>query len=345
MGHRRISAAVCMSALLVLSIPAPSAASATTATKTEIAGVIDRQGVPASAYQSVVNGWVVQVNWADLQPVAGGPIVSNNAIDAAIVTAHSLNASHPGLNTRLKLRVYTGTGAPAWAKALGGSALQLCERRASNCGSVGRFWTPEFGAAYADLQTKLAALYDGVDVIREVAIDRCSTLSAEPFLRQINYDPNLAQYRSSGYTVAADQQCQREEIDAHKVWTQTRSSLALDPYTAVYPATTSVDEAFTESMMDYCRASLGALCVLGNNGLRDSDQGPDLDAMYNAIKVRGAPIYFQTATYSRLHSLSATLQLAIGYGAAMVELPVGYVHLQPSQLAPPDAQLESKAST
>ena len=345
MGHQRISAAACLSALLVLSIAAPSAASATPTTKTQIAGVIDRQGVPASAYQSVVNGWVVQVNWADLQPAAGGPIAANNAIDSAIATAHNLNTSHPGLNARLKLRVYAGTGAPAWAKALGGSPLQLCERRATSCGSVGRFWTPEFGAAYADLQTKLAALYDGIDVVREVAIDRCSTLSAEPFLRQINYGPNLAQYRASGYTVAADQQCEREEIDAHKVWAQTRSALALDPYTAVNPTTTSVDEPFTESMMDYCRASLGSLCVLGNNGLRDSDQGPDFDAMYNAIKARGAPIYFQTATYSRLHSLPATLQLAIGYGAAMVELPVGYVHLSASQLAAPDTQLEAKALT
>lgn len=331
--------------LLVLSLASTPAASATATTKTQIAGVIDRQGAPSSAYQQVVNGWVVQVNWADLQPVAGGPIVANNAIDAAIANARNLNASHAGLNTRLKLRVYAGTGAPAWAKALGGSSLQLCERRGSNCGSVGRFWTPEFGAAYADLQTKLAALYDGIDVVREVAIDRCSTLSAEPFLRQINYSPNLAQYRAAGFTVAADQQCEREEIDAHRVWTQTRSSLALDPYTAVYPTTTSVDEAFTESMMDYCRASLASLCVLGNNGLRDSDQGPDFDAMYNAIKARGAPIYFQTATYSRLHSLPATLQLAIGYGAAMVELPMGYVHLQPSQLTGADAQLETRAMT
>jgi hypothetical protein len=345
MDRLRNRIAVLAVLLAVVSIGGMCAATAADATKVQVAGVIDRQGAPTGAYQSVVNGWVVQVNWADLQPVASGPIVLNNPIDAAIANAHSLNAAHPGVNMRLKLRVYAGTGAPAWAKALGGSPLQLCERRASSCGSVGRFWTPAFGAAYADLQTKLAALYDGIDVVREVAIDRCTTLSAEPFLRQVNYAPNLVQYRSAGYNLAADQQCQRDEIDAHKVWAQTRSSLAFDPYTAVTATATYTDEVFTESMMDYCRASLGSQCVLGNNGLRDSDQGPDFDAMYNAIKARGAPIYFQTATYSRLHSLPATIQLALNDGAAMVELPVGYVHLSASQLAPLDTQLEARAST
>src|SRR5947199_181494 len=85
-------------------------------------------------------------------------------------------------------------------------------------------------AVHADsgLQTKLAALYDGVDVVREVTIDRCTTLNAEPMLRQFNYGPNLTAYRSSGYTLDADQQCQREQVDAHQVWAHTRSSFAFN---------------------------------------------------------------------------------------------------------------------
>jgi hypothetical protein len=246
---------------------------------------------------------------------------------------------------RLKLRVYAGDEAPTWAKNLDGPPMKICLRQGSSCGTVGRFWTPNFAVAYLDLQTKLAALYDSVPVVREVVIDRCTTLSAEPLLRQINYSPNLKAYRAAGYTLDADEQCQHEQIDAHQVWVNTRSSFAFDPYTVVTSNSTKIDEGFTESLMDYCRATLGTRCVIGNNGFRDSNQGADYNAMYNAIKARGAPIYFQTATSSRLGSLTKTLSIAVGYGAAMVELPFGYTKVNPSQLTAPDAQLEAAAAS
>jgi hypothetical protein len=182
-----------------------------------------------------------------------------------------------------------------------------------------------------------------VDVVREVTIDRCTTLNAESMLRQFNYGPNLTAYRSAGYTLAADQQCQREQVDAHQVWAHTRSSFALNPYQSVTATSTSTDEAFTESMMDYCRASLAARCVLGNNSLRDTSQTVGYDAMYNAIKARGGPIYFQTAGPQKIRSLPNTLQLGISYGAGMIELPDSYTNSPASSYATSDSQLEAAA--
>ena len=62
-----------------------------------IVGLLSRQGVPPTAYRAAEGGYDVQgthddqgnndggdVSWAELQPVAGGAIAANNAIDQAI---------------------------------------------------------------------------------------------------------------------------------------------------------------------------------------------------------------------------------------------------------------------
>lgn len=304
--------------------------------KAQIGGLIDRSAPPAAAYASVVDGWVVQANWSDLQPSQGGSITADNVIDQAISAARSAGA-------RLKVRVFAGDGAPDWAKTLDGAAMRICDNSGSPCGTVGRFWTANFRDAYVDLQNKLAVLYDGVDVVREVTIDRCTTLNAEPLLREFNYAPNLTAYRSAGYTLAADEQCQREQVDAHQVWANTRSSFAFNPYQSIAATSTSTDEAFTESMMDYCRSSLASRCVLGNNSLRDTSQTTGYDPMYNAIKARGRPIYFQTAGPQKIRSLANTIQLGIGYGAGMIELPDSYTNSPASSYTTSDAQLEALA--
>ena len=50
-------------------------------------------------------------------------------------------------------------------------------------GTIGRFWTDDYGAAYDQLETLLAAKYDNVPEIREVTISRCTTFYDEPFIR------------------------------------------------------------------------------------------------------------------------------------------------------------------
>src|SRR6266498_3197417 len=97
-------------------------ASATTATtpwlKPVLGGLLDRQKPPPEAYQGSVDGYVVEVAWADLQPLAGAPLATNNAIDDAIATAKTR-----GL--KLKLRVTAGIDTPQWAKQLGGDPIQV----------------------------------------------------------------------------------------------------------------------------------------------------------------------------------------------------------------------------
>ncbi len=97
-------------------------------------------------------------------------------------------------------------------------------------GTIGRFRLPAFGAAYANLQKKLAHRYDGVPEIRELTVDRCSTLSDELFVRQAVVPANITTLTSAGYTSAGDQQCIKEAIDAHRVWRRTTSDVDFSPF-------------------------------------------------------------------------------------------------------------------
>src|SRR6266700_3933565 len=157
--------------------------------KPVLGGLLDRQKLPDKSYWSVLSGFVVQVDWSQLQSAPGAPLPANNPIDQAIAAARAA-----GL--RIKLRVDAGTMAPEWAKSLGGSPVPVQFTNpvtgAPTSGTIGRFWTPAFGRAYQDLQNKLAARYDNVPEIAQTSITRCITFFAEPFLRQARRIPATA---------------------------------------------------------------------------------------------------------------------------------------------------------
>jgi hypothetical protein len=297
-----------------------------------LGGLLDRDGQPPASYLGVaVHGWVVKAYWKDLQPAPGAPLTANNAIDQAVAAVHRLNA--PGLNLGLKLRVYTGIHAPDWAKALGGGPVNVVDPQDQEQGTVGRFWTDDFGRAYADLEQKLAERYDGAPEVREVVVSRCTTFFAEPFIRDKGDKASIANLLGAGFSFGADQACHRQQIDAHRVWRHTHSDVDFSPYQNIErKGARSVDEGFTESMMDYCRTTLGARCVLENNSIRSPVQ-TNYAAMYGRIKLLGPPISFQTANPNKVGDLHQTLQWAAGEGANSVELPGSYQKEPPSAFA------------
>ena len=258
--------------------PSPTTSSSL---KPALGGLLDRNGAPPAAYVTSLGGFVVNVHWADVQPVAGGPLTSNNAIDQAITTVRTLNAQYH-VDLGLKVRIFAGIWAPNWAKDLGGSPIALINPQNSAEGTIGRFWSEQFGAAYDHFEALLAAKYDDVAEVREVTIARCSTFYDEPFIRDTGYTPNVTALLAAGYSLAADETCQREEIQASSVWHHTRSDLAFNPYEAIdADGSTRTDPLFTVSMMQYCRQVLASACVLENNSLRTPVQ-PGYESMYRA---------------------------------------------------------------
>jgi hypothetical protein len=307
-------------------VPQPPLASL----KPVLHGLVDRDGPPSAGFAGVaVRGFVVKAFWSDLQPAEGGDIAPNNVIDQALAQVAALNAHTPGIG--IKVRLYGGVYAPAWAKALGGAPVQVTNPQSGQSATIGRFWTSAYGAAYDDLERKLAARYDGVADLREIVISRCTTFFAEPFIRDKGDKQTVANLFDAGYSTAADHVCHQEQIQAHQVWQHTRSDLELNPYQDIErKGAASVDEAFTESMMQYCRAVLGPRCVLENNSLAEPLKYPQ---MYGAMRQLGAPIAFQTATANKVGNLSGALDFAVAEGANSVELPTSYTDQPPQQYA------------
>lgn len=303
-----------------------------------IAGLIDRQGAPTAPYLGVVKAYVVSVYWSDLEPDPDGPIASNNAIDQAIATVRSLDASHPGLNMALKLRIYGGIYAPAWAKSLGGAPISVENPQSGTSGTVGPFWTSQFGAAWDGFQAKLSAAYSDVPEIQEVVIGgRCSTVFDEPFERN---RASLSAFQADGYTLTADEQCIQQEIEnATGIWPGTRIGMAFNPFQVMTGPPGAVDESFTQQMMELCRSKLGPRCVLENDSIRYPVQSGTYAQMYATMKALGPPIAYQTSTMAKIGNLSQTLQWAAQQGASSVELPDGYA----ATMTAPDLQSAATA--
>jgi hypothetical protein len=300
--------------------------------KPPIQGLLDRGGFPPAQYDAVVHAFVANVHWSDIQTRPGGAIVRGNVVDQALAAARTYNAANPQLpQMHVKLRLMAGIWAPDWAKSLEGFkpvVIQSLQPGNGAQGDIGPFWTAAYALAYADLQTRLAAVYVGDPLLNEVTISRCMTIYAEPFQRD---DTNFAALYAQGYNVGDDKSCLRHEVDAHTVWTTTRSSLSFNSYRpwvrqpdGTYAQGTA-DETFAASVMSYCRSTLGNRCTIENNSIRSGYIGMDAtpNTLYYDIKKRGPAITFQTATPGSVGDLHATIRWAIAMGANAVELP-GY---------------------
>ena len=323
--------------------PPPAGAAGSRLVKPVLSGLLDRAGFPAPAHHDVIDGFVVDVAWADIQPEPFGPLAPGNAIDRAL---DSIRALPDGGDMRIKLRVNAGVHAPDAAKHLGGDPVTVdYEGYRDLEGTVGRFWTPEFGAAYDDLQVKLAAAYDRVPEVGQVEITRCMTFYAETFLRQAGTPQTPAALLEAGFTTAADKRCHRQQVQAHKVWRRTRSGLAFNPYHRIDPnGNVTAEIAFPKEMMGFCRKVLGPRCVLENYSLSSPLRDRLYDQLYPALLAAGGPLAFQTAAQARIGDWRGTLAYAVDAGAASVELNRSYPTYDRADLATFGAGLRANAS-
>jgi hypothetical protein len=297
--------------------------------KPMLRGLLDRKGMPTSAYFSELDGFVVKVNWSDLQPESFGPIVANNAIDQAIAAVRTT----PGASQlQLKLRVLGGVEAPEWAKHEGGDPVNVY--KGARVFTMGRFWTPDYGVAYNDLQEKLAAKYDAVPEILETVMSRCTIMTAEPFLRADRDDTRTRDAMlAAGFNVRDDTVCLREQTLAGRAWKRTRSALSADPYDNLAPdGTYTTDVEFTRKQMQYCRRKLETRCVLENDSVSSPLLPEPYPTLYRYMEALGPNIAYQTRNATRIGDAYAALNWAADHGANHVELNMDYPNYDLDQL-------------
>ena len=346
--------------------------------KSDIIGLIDRGKDPSGGVGSnftwpLPSGWagnpitgiVVNVAWSDLQPhsanstiVASANSTGSNVVDRAISDIEAWNAANPSKPLAIKIRVYAGEYAPAWAKAIGGPIT-------GNSGNtIGAFWTSSFVAAWANLMHQLSGLYDSNPVIKNVTGSGCMTLYSEPMLHDdFNNGSGLNNLINAGYNDNADYNCLMADVTALQAWKQTHVSVSMNPWQLLtlgggetisgVSCTTSTCSALTDQFMGNFATSLTGRTALQNDSIRYlpistySDMYANIINQQNKYGSEGLTVDYQTATLSKLEGgsvcgssaacegLSEALNWACGatdgyqttgsgQRASSVELPAGY---------------------
>lgn len=280
-----------------------------------------------------VDGLVVQVEWAHLQPDPSGEIIENNIIDQAIEAVILWNETHPENPLAIKLRVFSGIYAPAWVvEATNGFMVYYKNGKA---GMLPKYWwANRYRPLWEDLQNKLAAQYDHLDIIREVAVSGVMTHNAETMWRNPG-DMNRPDGRSNievmmenGLTITKDEKALKWQITAAaNAWQKTHIALAMNMWKD-YENNWAAKPAFVEELIEHTISVCGARGIVGNNsiGVSDAEQddaynnGDVLYYLREAYETKGANIYVQTET------IADDIHQAIKYGqeiigAEMAELP------------------------
>jgi hypothetical protein len=298
--------------------------------KPVIAGFIDMQDIAwhnaddsqpiftldyVNMFPGMFGGIVFNGTWAEMQPVQGGPLVTTR-LDAALRQVRRYNAAHPAAPLGVKLRIYSGNQAPPWAKAIGGPLT--IQRNPQGCPSgdcpitIGKVWSAKYIAAWRAFQMALAARYDSVKIIRSVAITSCAMETDEPFVMPVD------QPVPEGYTDKAGKRCLRSAVEDYAAWQQTAIDYTINPF--VYLQKSGVDIGFSISVMNACRAQLGAQCELGNHALARG-MSANNKRVVDAISNRGAPIHYQTqAPAVAGFTWKSTIRIARRKHATAVEL-------------------------
>lgn len=290
---------------------------------------IDIIGGSDDDIMKITNGVIVQVYWKDIQPTENGPVVRNNKVDKAIEWSRKFKAKY-GISMPIKVRLYCGIYAPDWL--INKSYFMARDEK------IPKYWDPVFINAFADIQSKLAAIYDEVPEIREVVNGGTGITTAENFIRPFSNRPGgqkVAQLiLSEGYTKEKDANAIYKSYEAMKPWKNTLISVCFSSYQYLDNSGRAYETAAgTFPFIDKFVKMFGSQAVIGNNGLRTTEgrHGEDFEVggeryqLYNYFKKlhqNGVKIYFQTASTKRGGGdLSALIEEGIKYGAIYIELP------------------------
>jgi hypothetical protein len=297
-----------------------------------IAGFIDMQDIswhntddsqPAftlaniEKFPGLFGGIVLNATWNEMEPKRGA-FLHTARINLALLQVREYNFRHPNAPLGVKLRIFSGNQAPAWATMLGGHSDTI-QRNPLGCHvpnppgcpiTIGRVWTAPYIAAWRAFQKRVAAIYDSNPLIRSVAITSCSMETDEPFV--------LPQSAPKGYTDTAEEACLAGAVQDYSAWQQTEIDYTINAFQRLQGGGT--DMAFSRSVMNACRDTLHARCELGNHAFA-SNMRPGNVPIVRAIAKRGPPIHFQTVGPNAAgFKWAATMRLARTDNATAIEL-------------------------
>jgi hypothetical protein len=299
-------------------------------------GIFTRSGIPPAG--TPVRVATVPVSWSVLE--ANRDQMTLDPIESALDTAQSRDLDG------VRLRVFAGRHAPAWAKDIGDGPIGYVEPQNGQTGAIPDVWDPAYQAEVAELFAAICGSYDADPRLRLLFASGAMTWYAEPFIRGIASPENRQALLAAGYTKEADAAAQRWQLDIMAPCTQTPIGLAYNPWQFVNAdGTGGSSVAFMAEVMDHHIASFGERTVLQNNSIRSSFIGspPPMYAEFRARLLAPGTTQYQTAAAVRIGDAAATMDWAIDYlQASGVELVDNYaaVHTD-AELADYDRRLRA----
>ena len=268
-----------------------------------------------SGYAAAFTGIVVNQTWAQLEPAEGQEDFTSLDASLAAVTAYNqANPSHP---LTVKLRVFGGFTAPAWAKSLDGPPITVAGDTSRPAGgTLGRYWLADYEQQWTDLQSALAQRYDRDALVSQVAVTSCNTASAEPFILDGTIITALT---AAGWTEDDQAQCVESALAGYSAWQRTPVDFTMNEVPLA-----GVTQAIVTQCAETAVTGQLPLCILDNHGLTDTvtTGQTTLYASFDAAwqSYDGAvPVDFQTLSPNGI-DLCAAVAIAVAHHAESVEL-------------------------
>jgi hypothetical protein len=269
---------------------------------------------PSRALASVVDGYIIEGHWDQLQPTAGGPLVTT-VIDKAVAAVRAWNAANPTNQRGLRLRLEAGIHSPAWVKALSGGPVAV-KSPSGSTGTVARWWTQPVEDAYTAFIAQLAAYVDPLPEVREVTVGGTMEFFGEIFIRFPTQ--NSSALTAAGFTQAADIAAIESSFQAHTAFQHTTTQIDVNSYQQLHGGGSI---AITQQLMNYA-LSIGLVHVQFANASLSTSGNTSLYALmqtYGPMGSHQASLTFQSMP--TVSSVTKMITRALGFGASSLELP------------------------
>ncbi|HKD44687.1 MAG TPA: hypothetical protein VKD24_03450 [Candidatus Angelobacter sp.] len=279
----------------------------------------------------IFGGVVCNVNWNQLEAVQG--TYDYSVIDNFLTLVRGYNSANPQFPLGVRLRIYTGVHAPAWALAFGSGPVTIYQKPVTNqfpLGTpvvVGNYWDEtNYLAAYWAMQSALAARYDANEpLIRSVTISHTGSNTTDPFNESLD-TPSIANLIAAGRTDALMQSALLGNSIGNYPWRDTQGEYSFATFNQLDSGTARQLASFTNQCINTWRSSLGFLGDVANHALKQTVTSPE-NRFYPTIAANGPPTSFQVGLglYQPgppiVDNLTPAIQLGVfNYSADSIEI-------------------------
>jgi hypothetical protein len=296
---------------------------------------------PILAEPGVFSGVTINIGWDALQPTP--TTLDTSTIDTALAAVAAYNAKYPKTPLGVRLNVEASLLAPGWVKTMDGPAVVTLDQPNGSAPptifTIGRFWNADYQAAWANLQTQLAAKYDTNPLINEISNTACSSVTDEPFVL-ITSSLAISNMHAAGFTDAKYLACLENSPADYYAWKETPMHWAFNPFEHTDAGYEVVDETTTQEIIQAWRIIMGPKAILANHDLQSGSlngvseaEYPNIALMYQQFKQLGGLINLQSNT--AVQDWTDTINYGIASGATDIEfwpgMGAGYLQSSVSQ--------------